>query len=352
VSRAQAFVMVFLGVAGCAVETPGDLADALRKELGALAAQAEQRGTLTIRGRDGWLFFGPELRHVSLGRFWGPDAARVSRARQPDRADPLPAILDFQRQLHDAGVELLLVPVPPKSIVHADMLPSSVSLPTPPPRLDPAHQSFYDRLRSEGVTVVDLTDFFLDNRSHPEGALYCRQDTHWSGTGCVLAAQAIAKLIRERPWLAEIPKQDFRAEWYSTPIQGDLWRDLKDDGLAREELRLRRIFRDAGGEPAWIESDPDSPIVLLGDSHVLVFQGGDDMHATGSGLAAQLALELGFAVELVGVRGSGATPARVNVLRRAQRNPDYWNGKRLVIWCFSAREFTESDGWSLVPITG
>ena len=90
--------------------------------------------------------------------------------------------------------------------------------------------------------------------------------------------------------------------------------------------------------------------MLLGDSHNLVFHSGEDMHATASGLADQLAFELGIAVELVAVRGSGATPARVNLLRRAQRDPDYWSGKRLVIWCFAARELTESDGWSLVPI--
>ena len=74
------------------------------------------------------------------------------------------------------------------------------------------------------------------------------------------------------------------------------------------------------------------------------------MHAQGAGLADQLALELGIAVDLVAVRGSGATAARLNLLRRAQRDPSYWANKRLVIWCFAAREFTESDGWRIVPI--
>ncbi|HXV64946.1 MAG TPA: hypothetical protein VEK15_29885, partial [Vicinamibacteria bacterium] len=100
-----------------------------------------------------------------------------------------------------------------------------------------------------------------------------------------------------------------------------------------------------------VEPDPASPIVLVGDSHDLVFHGGEDMHAKGSGLVDQLAYELGVPLDLVAVRGSGATPARVNLLRRAQRDPDYWTRKRLLIWCFAAREFTEADGWGLVPIT-
>ena len=75
------------------------------------------------------------------------------------------------------------------------------------------------------------------------------------------------------------------------------------------------------------------------------------MHAAGAGLPDQLAFELGLALDVVAVRGSGATPARVNLLRRAQTDPDYWSRKRLVVWCFAARELTESDGWRAVPVT-
>ncbi len=57
------------------------------------------------------------------------------------------------------------------------------------------------------------------------------------------------------------------------------------------------------------------------------------MHAVGAGLPDQLALELGQPVELVAVRGSSATPARVNLYRRAARNPDYWRNRRWVVWC-------------------
>jgi len=113
---------------------------------------------------------------------------------------------------------------------------------------------------------------------------------------------------------------------------------------------LRFVGTDTEGAPIPVAPEPSSPIVLLGDSHTLVFHDGGDMHANGAGLADQLALELGFAVDLVGVRGSGATAARINLLRRAQATPGYWASKKLVIWCFAAREFTESDGWRNVPI--
>ena len=88
----------------------------------------------------------------------------------------------------------------------------------------------------------------------------------------------------------------------------------------------------------------------MGDSHTLVFHAGGDMLAAGAGLADQLAHDLGIAIDVIGVRGSGATPARVNLMRRAKSDPSYLAGKKALIWCFTVREFTESTGWSKVPV--
>ena len=321
-----------------------------RAELARLAREAENADRIGVTGIDGWVFFGPELRHTSLERFWGPEAVTVSRSRRPEDADPLPAIQDFKRQLDGLGVELLLVPVPPKAVVYPEKVSGALTIPIPVPRLDPAHQQFYEQLRTVGVDVLDLTDLFIAERFHPDGPLYCRTDTHWSGTGCTVAAAAIADLVRSRDWYDELETQPYTAAWYSTSITGDLTRG---DGAqaSQEELRLRGVVAGAGRERSSVAPDPDSPIVLLGDSHNLVFHAGDDMHATGAGLPDQLAFELGLPLDLVAVRGSGATAARINLLRRAQTDPAYWRRKRLVIWCFASRELTESDGWRLVPIT-
>ena len=70
------------------------------------------------------------------------------------------------------------------------------------------------------------------------------------------------------------------------------------------------------------------------------------MHVQGAGLADHLAHQLGFPIDLVAVRGSGATPARLSLFRRR----DNLAGKRLVIWCFTVREFTEGQGWRKVPV--
>jgi hypothetical protein len=318
-----------------------------------LARSAEQQGTMTVSGKEGWLFFGPELRFVSAGPFWGPAAAKVSRATKPEFADPLPAIIDFHRQLKQMGVELLMVPVPPKSVVYPDFLSDqlAVSPGNPPVRIDTETQAFYQLLQKEGIRVLDLTSFFLANRFHREGAPFCKQDTHWSGNGSVLAARKIREEIEGRPWLKAIPKSTYPSAWKSLPIAGDLWKALGEKGLPQEILSVRQVGTGSAEVLKSIAPDQKSPVLLVGDSHNLIFHAGEDMQTRDAGLPDQLALELGFPVDLAAVRGSGATPARVNLLRRAQRDPKYWTKKKLVIWCFASREFTQSDGWKKVPLS-
>ncbi|NKB68904.1 MAG: hypothetical protein GKR89_17700 [Candidatus Latescibacteria bacterium] len=301
--------------------------------------QAEQAGTTTVSGLGDWLFFAPELRHLAAGPFWGPNAASVSQAVRPEHADPLAAIVTFKRQLESLDIELIVLPVPPKAAVYPDSL---APLPAPPPRLDTHHATFYDLLRQQGVEVLDLTPHFLAARS--TGApLYCRTDTHWSSRACVLTAQAVAAALKPRPWVAELAQSSLSSTWGEVEITGD----LRPGSETPETLPLRFV-QDA---TAPVAPDRTSPILLLGDSHTLVFQAGGDMHAQGAGLADQLALELGRAVDLLGVRGSGSTAARVSLYRRSRSDPTYLADKKVVIWCFSARAFTQSrDGWRPVPV--
>ena len=329
-----------------------DMAKAFAAECAAKAAAAEAGGSIAVTGsEEGWLFLAAELRHLGVGRFWGEDAPRASRAAKAECADPLPAILDFQRQLKAADVELLVVPVPAKAAIYPDRLSEAIKVENraAPPSLDVADQAFCDALRAAGVAVVDLTPAFLAERFNMEGPLFCKEDSHWSGNGCVVAAKEIAGGIKDRPWLKERKAVRFSTQWRAIEVTGD----LRAPGVSEPaEKRPARFVGTRAGkddlEP--IADDRAGPIVLLGDSSNLVFHAGGDLYAVGAGLPDQLALELGLALDVVAVRGSGATAARINFVRRIQANPDYLKGKRLVIWCFAAREFTQGDGWRLLPL--
>jgi alginate O-acetyltransferase complex protein AlgJ len=336
---------------------PDSRTEAFLCECAARAAAAEKAKRLHVPGRERWLFFSGELHYVGAGRFWGDAAAKVSRASKPEWADPTAAIVDFKKQLDKLGVELLVVPVPPKAIIYPDMLSDAVKLPKDGslPRLDVHFRQFAGLLGEKGVDVVDLAPHFLAARKQDDrkGALYCRQDTHWSPRACELTAKLLAQRLAGREWLKAAKKLTLTSESREIQITGDLYRDARKapggEKLAKEKLRLRFVGTktDAGLKP--VESDRDSPVVLLGDSHCLVFSYGAELHGKGAGLADQLAMELGIAIDRLGVRGSGATPARIALYRRAAHK-GYIEAKKLIIWCFAAREFTESSGWRKVPV--
>jgi hypothetical protein len=313
-------------------------------ELAAKSRAAESERAAVIPGVDGWSFLASDIRFLSIGQFWGADAAKVSRAHKPESADPIPAIVDFHDQLKKRGIDLLLMPVPPKAAIYPEKILPDVDLhgETAAPYL----ARFYDELRKREIDVVDLAPVFLQNHAGEHGPVFCKTDSHWSGFGCVLAAQTIKDKIHEK--LAGQPQKNYTAEWKEVTIKGDLGdlagRDAKK--LEPEKIAVRTISDKETG--AAISLDPNSPLLIIGDSHTLVFH---DFLAEKSGLLDQLAYETGFAPDLIGTRGSGSTSVRISLYRRARKDPDYLAKKKIVVWCFAAREFTESDqGWDKVPV--
>ena len=317
----------------------------LRSEFASKAQSSERKNAAAAAEADGWLFFAAEFRLLSLGRFWGDEAPKVSRSHKPELADPIPAILDFQKQLKARGIELLVVPVPPKAAIYAEKITPGFDVRTDDAA--PVLRRFYEELRSAGIDVLDLTPLFLKDRGDKRGGVFCRTDSHWSGLGCVLAAEAIAGTVRSK-MTAPASKKEYAAEWKETEIKGDLV-SLLPPGSSKpgpEKIAVRSVSEKGTGHP--VRPDANSPVLLLGDSHTLVFH---DFLAERAGLVDQLAQELGFAPDLIGTRGSGATPVRISLYRHGLKDPDYLAKKKIVVWCFAAREFTETtEGWAKVPV--
>jgi alginate O-acetyltransferase complex protein AlgJ len=287
--------------------------DAILKE------RLESTQSLAIEGVEGWRFLPAEIKHLLAG-----DPSE-------DPKKPLEAIADFSEQLKVLGVRLIVVPVPAKATVHPEFLDSRLKGQSV---VGPS-AGFYESLRAKGVEVLDLTPDFSTAKS--EGPVYCARDTHWNGNAIALASRKLHEMVQ-----GVVPKTltlDVAQE--PVEIQGDLGGD-------KEKLVLR--FVRPRGKAGRVEPDRASSILVLGDSHVLVFHDGGDMHATGAGLPDQLALELGAPVDVLGVRGSGATSARVSLARRARASSDYLSGKKVIIWCFGARELTQADAWKSVPL--
>ena len=158
-------------------------------------------------------------------------------------------------------------------------------------------------------------------------------------------------IIKSKSWYESVEKRAFETRNRKIEIVGNLAERFEQGNIPAEWLNLDVISERDSRTSNLVESWDNSPIVLLGDSHTLVFHVGGDLHSEGSGFSDYLSREIGFPVDLVGVRGSGSTSSRVNLYRKGKKDPNYLREKKLVIWCLSSTEFTESSqGWKIVPL--
>ncbi|MFL6567544.1 MAG: alginate O-acetyltransferase AlgX-related protein [Chthoniobacterales bacterium] len=334
---------ILLLVVGVIVASAAEVAfssvqEAFRKELTNKVAALEKKNATAVAGKDGWLFLTSELRFLAQGVFWGDAAAKVSRAKKRDAADPIPAIVDFDRQLKARGIKLYVVPIPAKAAIYPDKIGGETQI--EPTNTAPVLQQFYGELGRHDVDFIDLTATLSGHLTDPHGPMYCRTDTHWSGNGLFYAAQAIAEEVRQA-LPGEPPKLATLADWKEVSINGDLAALMPGAKIEPEKLWLFQLSHA-------LQPDPNSPLLVIGDSHTLVFH---DFLAERAGLLDQLTIALKYAPDLIGTRGSGATAVRVSLYRRAKEDPNYLAKKKVVLWCFAARELTESDqGWVVQPI--
>jgi alginate O-acetyltransferase complex protein AlgJ len=334
--------------AGLAAPVPAEATqrEALVQACARLAAQGEG---MTVRGVGGWLFQRSEIRQMTLSSLTDPETLRATGdTRPPDQADPVAAIAAYSESCRERGIRLLVVPIPAKCAVYPEKLDPALAVPpSAVARADSAHQALFTELTARGVEVLDVLALFLDHRHDPGDPLFCRTDTHFSGRACQVLAAALAARIRDEPWAGSLVSHTWERELRPVTIDGDLRRALSEAPPETETLDLCIVSDPAAGTPA--PADPQSPVLILADSHGLVFHDGGDMHATGAGLADCLAAELGSTVDLIAVRGSAARPARISLYRQGRADPDWLARKRLIIWCFTVREFVDSP-WGTVPL--
>jgi len=281
-------------------------------------------GTIAMKTPDGWFFSRNEWEHLSKGPLAQGGIVKVSAAKR--NADPLPALTKFHEDLKARGITLICVPVPPKSaLVPVAGLQKGDAMKYLKP--------YYEELRAKGLCVLDLSDAFL---ASGRDDLYCRTDAHWSPAGLALAADELARKIELRG------TTKFEAVPETKTISGDLAVSLDPANPEQETVELQTV---SGA------IDENSPVLLIGDSHTLVFSTGGDMLADNAGLAEALALRLGMGVDRIGVKGSAAGAVRISLFRKAMKDPAWLKNKKYVIYCFSCREFTEAaGGWPVVPV--
>lgn len=298
-----------------------------------------------IAGTDpNWRFLVNELKHLQHGDIGAVDLSKVNA----EGTDPIPAIAKYNDELKALGVELLLVPVPPKAAIYPEKFASEVDAASVP-----SLAGFFKKLADQGLQVLDLeAEFKKAKAAAPDKPLYCATDSHWSPYGAQLAAGLVAAKYKDRKELIEHQLRDLlKLPEQPLEFHGDLLSDADRAALPKEKLPAVRAGVAAnpnGTDVNTVESADYSPVLVMGDSHCQVFRRGGTMHTTCSGFIDHLVVDLSVPVEEVSTQASGGEGPRIEIARRTVKEPDFWKKKKIAIWLFSAREFTQGR-WKAIP---
>jgi hypothetical protein len=250
-------------------------------------------GAKGLVGRHGWLFYRPGVQYLVEPDLPEPPESRgayvLPATGATRRRSVAEAIVRYRDQLRERGIQLLVVPAPEKPSIYPDRLTRRAEgragefrSPT---------EALLAELAQRGVDTVDLFSLFREaRRTAPNGeALYLARDTHWTPLGARLAADAVARRIRDLGW-APTHRRDYATQRVRVQRSGDILEMLQVPGIQSrypaEVVECEQVLDRATGplvpragarEGTYMNSHlVDTPlhpaILVLGDSFCRIYQ--------------------------------------------------------------------------------
>ena len=290
-------------------------------------------GDKAVLGRDGWLFYRPAVRY--LIEPWTPEAGENNIFN---------AIVSFRDDLAKRGIRLVVMPVPNKASIFPDKLAVRATETCGP--VNPATRAVLARLQQAGVEIIDLFEIYGQARHDPAAhQCYLAQDSHWSPEGMRRAAAVAAQRLLESGLMTR-----GTAPYQPRPVTlqryGDVLRMIRVPQIERffepERIDCTQIVDAQTRRP--YADDPNSPVLVLGDSFLRIFERDEPGNA---GFVAHLACHLGFGLTSVINDGGASTLVRQQVANR----PALLEGKRIVLWEFVERDIRfGTEGWQIIGL--
>lgn len=302
-----------------------------------------------IPGLDQSLFYKPDIDHLVGAGFLDSTSPRTA-VRHTDRRvgeqdgsgrgqAPIKVILDFQRQLAERGIELVLLPVPAKPAIHPESLSRRFAGGIEQPLENSSFARFRDTLEDAGVAVLDVASPLLQIAQTESRSAYLKTDTHWTPESVIHIAEWLADWIDHHGPKLTL-SQSFESASKTHEGRGDLAVILSGQRGSHwyppEQVELRQVAT-ADGQP-WRPEKAE--ILLLGDSFTNIFSMPELDFGESAGLSEQLSLTLQRPVDRIAQNNNGAIATRRALARMLVQNPQRFAQTKLIIWQFAARELS------------
>lgn len=301
----------------------------------------KETGDKALLGKDGWFFYRPGFRYL---------IEPLPLARKPinPQNEIVAVAVDFRDQLKSRGIDLLVMPAPGKASVYPDKLSAKGFNAEPPVSLHA--KETIAALRQNGIEVFDLLKVFREARNRmqtQQSDLYLAQDTHWGPQGVQVAAQALAQDLLQRGIVA-MGTTDYRLKTIPLERYGDVLTmmniPLYTHLYSPETLQCSLVV--VGDTDQLYKDDPASPILIIGDSFLRIFERDVPKSA---GFISHLAYELKQPLASIVSDGGASTIVRQELARKA----DLLKNKKLLIWEFVDRDIRfGTEGWQKVTLRG
>ena len=302
-------------------------------------------------GRERWLFYRPDVEYITGPGFLDPvvlerRVASASEWTTPPQPDPRKAIVEFDAQLKERGIALIIVPTPVKPAIHPEQLRARYEARTEPVH-NPSYARFIEEMRRAGVRVFDPSELLAGRR--PSGAQYLATDTHWRPEAMELVAASLASFVSASVPLPDVPPPALRVEDVQVTNLGDTTAMLDLPRLQSlyppETVWTRRVVQ-ADGTP-W-RATRGADVLLLGDSFTNMYSLESMGWGTSAGFAEQVSYALQRPIDRIAQNDAGAHATRAIL----QQSPERLAATRVVIWQFAARELAFGDWRVERPLTG
>jgi alginate O-acetyltransferase complex protein AlgJ len=295
-------------------------------------------------GRDGWLFYRPDVDALALGR-------------RADAGNPAEGLAVWAADLAERGVRLVFLPLPGKAAIHPEELAvrgGVFAAPLVPRGLENLSADVVAAWEKEArkrsldttpaLVVLDPAPLLWARKA--VGAQFLRTDSHWTPDAMAAVANETATTVAGMlglplPAVAVDRQEEIRGFGDTAAMM-----ELPAASPFREEQSvIVTPVRRADGS-AW-QPDRSSPVLVVGDSYTNIYSSADLGWGASAGFAEQLSRRLGFDVDRLSRNDAGARSAREMVMTEAAKNPDWLAGKKVIVWPLAMREVAAGD-WSAV----